>query len=1018
MGWGAEAVLFSRRECDGNSRLLARTGASRAPCTFAAVFLLAHLILGPPPARAQAEAAASGGGTPPGASGQRTPLDVRIRVEGRLLADTPENQPARLGGTVLLPLRGIAERLGSQIEVNLAEKWIQLERAQDGAVFRLDPVTGEVRANGRSVGYTPGVGFPDAPGLLLPQAAVEALTGTHARFDGENDEIVVRLDDRLRTAFGFEIVVNRRPLPFADPAPRSVGSVLLLPLLPIARELATAVNFDEVHQRVAVVRSPDRANIELDLRSGVALLEGRPIGIVPNMAFARPDELLLPVDAIELLTGTNVGIEPGANIVRVDLDDRLREIQEPVAEVVEHARESGFAFEGLDFRLGNEITNHLGLRARHREFNLTGVYETPDLPRWDRLEPSFYQLGFRSMRGYGGTLGEYLAVQRELDGLGVSRIRGATLEHDTRLGRAIFLAGQPATGARQLSGGRGVTAYGGFVAGARLDGDSDDWEAGVSAGIGKDYDAGAVVASVIRRSRWEESFWKLGPATLFQEFDLGTFHGDGTRNRPDGRVSLSGRFRTGPRLSFLNQFLYEGEHFNRRVLAGSQDEGTADRLEVGSQLNWQPLHWLSTSTRTSYRKQRLLAGERDAERFTVSYGLGGTARPLDRGPSLQLDYGLTYGDSADFDPGTQHRIRAGLNQRFARTTLSLTHLFERGQTNNDSTDFSGSYVQLWTLPWGGSLSVAPSLVASTANGDQLVNSTLGIGLGSGDLLSPRVNLGLDYALSSQLLDTTGKDVEVRHFLGAVLSARLPWKLRLGVTTRTDLEESHKVFVALSGFFDFAPPRPHRQPDAGTGVLTGLVFFDQNRDGVRQKDEKELPSVPVRLRRTPLALRTNRQGTFTIQNVPAALYQLEVGLDSLPLGLLIPRSAMPVVRVDPGDLTEVEIGAIRSGQVRGRVFLDQDGDSRYGRGERDLEGVRLLVEPGGLEVYTASFGQFGLEELMPGRYEIRVDPEYLPAEAATPPVIEFEIGDEDAMVDRDIPVPVEAQPASDAAPEPR
>ena len=174
-----------------------------------------------------------------------------------------------------------------------------------------------------------------------------------------------------------------------------------------------------------------------------------------------------------------------------------------------------------------------------------------------------------------------------------------------------------------------------------------------------------------------------------------------------------------------------------------------------------------------------------------------------------------------------------------------------------------------------------------------------------------------------------------------------------------------------------PERRYRLPNQGTGVLTGFAFLDKNQDGLHQPGEPPLPGVAVWIRGRRLSLKTDRLGRFTIQNLRAGPYDLEVDLENLPLGLLPYEEHLPRLSVGDGKLTHVEIPMILSGQIRGFLYADDNGNGVREPSEEGLEGVKLVLDPGGQATYSTTFGQFAFDRLRSGMYQVEIEDGFLP-----------------------------------------
>jgi hypothetical protein len=349
----------------------------------------------------------------------------------------------------LYPFPVIAKALGTDHAYDKDKQLLTVIRAPDKATFTLSFTDGRVTVGGQTVGYVPNIEKVEIENLLLNKPAIEVLTGTHFSCNTDEHSIAITLDERLKPQFGFTLLVDGRPLVSTKVSPRSIGSVLLLPLHPIVKELAQQLTRIDANT-IEIYRTQDSVTFRLDLQSGIVKMNGTTIGITPNMSYSRQDELLLPSTAIETLTGTHIKIIPGQNRVEVTLDDRLKNRVLPGEFILKQAANTYFVPESLDFFIGNQNLNTLTLRSHFHEFNTELRYEIPDFPRsGSDFEPSWVSLEFDSLRGYSGSLGDYNSKHRELREIGVSRIRGLSLNKRIDHGWLIGAAGMPLAGSKK-----------------------------------------------------------------------------------------------------------------------------------------------------------------------------------------------------------------------------------------------------------------------------------------------------------------------------------------------------------------------------------------------------------------------------------------------------------------------------------------------------------------------------------------------------------------------------------------
>lgn len=126
----------------------------------------------------------------------------------------------------------------------------------------------------------------------------------------------------------------------------------------------------------------------------------------------------------------------------------------------------------------------------------------------------------------------------------------------------------------------------------------------------------------------------------------------------------------------------------------------------------------------------------------------------------------------------------------------------------------------------------------------------------------------NWQASTQLIWNT---IDTAPPLPGVLAAGFKHEKRLLFTLR---------YEQASGT-PFAIPGTTRQGQIGTGRISGLVFFDENNDGIRQANERGASNVTVFLDgRLPAT--TDSTGRYSFASVPVGAHTLLLLPDSLPL----------------------------------------------------------------------------------------------------------------------------------------
>ncbi|MEE9411694.1 MAG: hypothetical protein V3V22_01445, partial [Methylococcales bacterium] len=628
------------------------------------------------------------------------PMIYHIDVEGESIKFDSMVQENCSSVDFLYPFPEIAKALATEHKYDREKQLLTVIRAPDKAVFTLSFKDGLVTVGGETVGYVPNIDKLDAEHLLLNKSATEVLTGTHFSCDSEAQSVAITLDKRLKPQFGFTMLVDGRPLVATEVLPRSIGSVLLLPLKPIINQLAQKLKQPDANT-IEIYRTQDSVTFSLDLQSGIVKMNGTTIGITPNMTFARPDQLLLPSTAIETLTGTNVKIVPGKNTIEIDLDDRLKNRVLPGEYVLKQAANTPFVAESLDFFVGNQNLNTLTLRSHFHEFNTRLRYETPDFPRSGaELEPSWVSMEFDSLRGYSGSLGDYNSQHRELREVDVSRVRGLSVNTRVDDGWVIGVAGVPLVGSEQLDDdansstqstfgtnsksakSSGLTSsfdklqqsrptFEGFAAGIRFIHKSRQWEAGISGRDSLNGDSPRIVGNVYRR--WLHSKGFLENASTSVDVDLGVFS-NGNDGPVDSRIRFNHSLNPASFLRINMNSDYSGVNFENKRQSNQTDNkitdfdglgnlnNTSDHANTSLSFNFNlPRNtglsvfgnWGQTGLRTDY------VGN------IISFGTNLSARPFLAGPWTSITYTRSYSKTANqgFTP-TDEVASIWANQEF------------------------------------------------------------------------------------------------------------------------------------------------------------------------------------------------------------------------------------------------------------------------------------------------------------------------------------------------------------------
>ncbi len=312
--------------------------------------------------------------------------------------------------------------------------------------------------------------------------------------------------------------------------------------------------------------------------------------------------------------------------------------------------------------------------------------------------------------------------------------------------------------------------------------------------------------------------------------------------------------RTELRQSWSGGVSYDDNNIRRSVAHGGQESmsgyaGTTLRLDrrlsVGGNLAIQ-----STRSRViDTPLRRTLSGNL----FTsISHPLGvsriDVARYLLRPQSSPQDIVDTLSISHDWPPIRDFSISSALTG--SRETSSGV------ETRRDSANLSIRSPSEYNLHWD--LAVALAKVANNRGVEKNFNASVG----------GYWRINADLTASAQLIWST---IDPAPPLPGVTINPFRREKRVAFTLR--YERASGTAFATTGFT--------QDRQFGTGRITGVVFFDENGDGIRQANERGAANQTIFLDgRLPIT--TDSNGRFVFSSVPTGLHTLTISTDSLPL----------------------------------------------------------------------------------------------------------------------------------------
>lgn len=932
---------------------------------------------------------------------------IIVKLDGETLESTDVHRTA--DGNLYVNAMPIFQHLGNDVEYDDVSKALIVRRSQDNVVMELYTDTGIVKADGRALGKLEHFGEVESDHFILTPNAIAVLAGTAGKFDADSNEFNFKLDPRLRVATGFDIFVDDIPLGAVQPEPRSVGPVLLLPLEPIAEALGNSIILSEGGTVVEIRRIQDSVTMSLNLSTGLVSANGKPVGLSKDITYIDQTNLLIPVSALEALTGTHVDVEGGSDRIDITLDDRLSGSITPIHSIDDVAKGAPFTPEQLRFRVSPDTGVSAEFDSYVGRLNTRVRYELSDLPSNEKeLQPDWLSVDYAHTSGVSGSIGDYSANFRELDPVNTRRILGASARYGLKSGGLAVAAGVPLTGVKPISGDQNRNVYSGFAAGARY-ADLDGWEAGLAISrdnLSKDQQAvlEAISGRLGRGDRDKTWQWNADAA-------IGLFDGPARESFVDLRLSGNVRRRVGETVNVNLRAGYDGAEFLRSNLRAEEQadeiaqivnpdanfddeilpedirrEGS-DQVDLTASVTYLPKQDFGffknptagvggSFSKTGVLKSGIERAEQTSGFVSLTTGLGQTG--INTSASIARSYTTSQtADGPEFDV-TSTDFQAQAFKQFQDFTVRARYgksIRSNSETRESATVTVSRQGFAFGLPKEAGVIVGPSL-SGVWDGDNLrARGGLNASFNSGEIFGRKNVVSANFGIL-QSLSTRGDDRSDKFLsISAARRLNIGKNLSLGLGYRNDLRGDQSFGLQLDGNFNFNPKRAIKKAEDGRGILKGQVFLDKNRDGIRQPTEPGIPRVVVRVKGTRLVLRSGADGFFTIQNVKEGLYEVQIDASSLPIGYDLSADITTRVTISEGQITDIPLAIVQRGQIRGFAYEDVNGNGEYDRGETRVERakLRLISEETGEEtkMFTTSFGQYAFDDLPQGIYTVEV-----------------------------------------------
>ncbi|HJT17800.1 MAG TPA: SdrD B-like domain-containing protein, partial [Thermoanaerobaculia bacterium] len=226
--------------------------------------------------------------------------------------------------------------------------------------------------------------------------------------------------------------------------------------------------------------------------------------------------------------------------------------------------------------------------------------------------------------------------------------------------------------------------------------------------------------------------------------------------------------------------------------------------------------------------------------------------------------------------------------------------------------------------------------------------------------------GLTYQLTPSLL--------VRSSLSSVWTT---------TAFQSGLQRSTIVTVGMQKSFT-GIPAPFQSIDH-SHTIEGLVFRDENMNGVCDPGEHGIEAIEVRLD-GGAAMTTDRDGRYRFAGVSGDMHRLSI--DSAQFATPVRMTTLSEQTIDLASTRRaiVNFGLVDFARIAGSVFNDLRFEGKRQPDSPPIADVRLLLTRDGQPRRTIAVradGTFNVDDIVPGDYELAIDADTVPADYSVP-----------------------------------
>jgi hypothetical protein len=170
--------------------------------------------------------------------------------------------------------------------------------------------------------------------------------------------------------------------------------------------------------------------------------------------------------------------------------------------------------------------------------------------------------------------------------------------------------------------------------------------------------------------------------------------------------------------------------------------------------------------------------------------------------------------------------------------------------------------------------------------------------------------------------------------------------------------------------DFSSVSTPTTPIMPLGAVTGRFYIDKDLSGTFDPAiDLPMPGLKVVASSRLIGI-TDAEGRYQAKNMPRGFLSLNTDAASVPASLAFLTPSTQDTFILPRQTKVVDFRFGKFGRLRGSIQGDAPAE--------DLKDIRLFIENTDRDTLTNEDGSFSISDIVPGRYVLKIDPEYVPA----------------------------------------